>query len=71
MLATSSSGQQTGTPPAGVAGQERECAPATPDLLERYARHLSGQRGLSDNTRRIYLDDLHTFWPTAGWPGAA
>ena len=30
-------------------------------MLERYARHLSGQRGLSDNTRRIYLDDLHTF----------
>ena len=61
MLATSSSGQQTDTPPAGAGGAERECAPATPDLLERYARHLSGQRGLSDNTRRIYLDDLHTF----------
>ena len=30
-------------------------------LLERYGRYLTGQRSLSDNTRRIYLDDLHTF----------
>ena len=42
-------------------GSERECKPATPDLLERYGRYLTGQRSLSDNTRRIYLDDLHTF----------
>ncbi|MCY4418133.1 MAG: tyrosine recombinase [Chloroflexi bacterium] len=42
-------------------GLERECGPATPDLLERYGRYLTGQRSLSDNTRRIYLDDLHTF----------
>lgn len=40
---------------------ERDCAPATPDLLERYTLYLGGQRSLSDNTRRIYLDDLHTF----------
>ena len=39
----------------------QNCAPATPDLLERYGRFLTGQRALSDNTRRIYLDDLHTF----------
>ena len=42
-------------------GSERECGPATPDLLEHYGRYLTGQRSLSDNTRRIYLDDLHTF----------
>ena len=42
-------------------GPERGCGPATPDLLERYGRYLTGQRSLSDNTRRIYLDDLHTF----------
>lgn len=42
-------------------GSERESKPATPDLLERYGRYLTGQRSLSDNTRRIYLDDLHTF----------
>ena len=40
---------------------ERGCGPATADLLERYGRYLTGQRSLSDNTRRIYLDDLHTF----------
>lgn len=40
---------------------DRECSPATPDLLERYDRYLGGQRSLSDNTRRIYRDDLHTF----------
>ena len=40
---------------------ERDCRPADAELVERYVRHLSGQRGLSENTRRIYLDDLHTF----------
>ena len=40
---------------------ERDCRPADAGLVERYVRHLSGQRGLSENTRRIYLDDLHTF----------
>ena len=52
------------TSPAGVAASPREnrsCAPATADLLERYGLYLTGQRSLSDNTRRIYLDDLHTF----------
>ena len=39
----------------------KSCAPATADLLERYGLYLTGQRSLSDNTRRIYLDDLHTF----------
>ncbi len=39
----------------------RDCVPATPDLLERYSLFLTGQKALSDNTRRIYLDDLHTF----------
>ncbi len=39
----------------------RDWSPATPDLLERYSLYLTGQRALSDNTRRIYLDDLHTF----------
>ena len=43
------------------AGSERDPRPATADLLERYGRYLTGQRSLSDNTRRIYLDDLHTF----------
>ena len=46
---------------AASAGPARDPRPATPDLLERYARYLTGQRSLSDNTRRIYLDDLHTF----------
>ncbi len=41
--------------------QAKSCAPAPADLLERYALYLTGQRTLSDNTRRIYLDDLHTF----------
>lgn len=41
--------------------QTRSCAPATADLLERYGLYLIGQRSLSDNTRRIYADDLHTF----------
>ena len=39
----------------------RDPSPATPDLLDRYSLFLTGQRALSDNTRRIYLDDLHTF----------
>jgi len=43
------------------AGSERDPRPATADLLERYGGYLTGQRSLSDNTRRIYLDDLHTF----------
>lgn len=46
---------------AEAVGSDRECKPATRDLLERYGRYLTGQRSLSDNTRRIYLDDLHTF----------
>ena len=49
---------------ADVAALPRETksyAPATADLLERYSLYLTGQRSLSDNTRRIYLDDLHTF----------
>ena len=45
----------------GRVGAERECGPATAELLERYGRYLTGQRSLSENTRRIYLDDLHTF----------
>ncbi len=39
----------------------RDCAPATSELLERYSLYLTGQRALSANTRRIYLDDLHSF----------
>ena len=46
---------------AALPRETRSCAPATADLLERYALYLTGQRALSDNTRRIYLDDLHTF----------
>ena len=46
---------------AGSATADRECAPASSELLERYCRYLTGQRSLSENTRRIYLDDLHTF----------
>ena len=42
-------------------GSARDYGPASPDLMERYSRYLTGQRSLSDNTRRIYLDDLHTF----------
>ncbi len=50
-------------PPAAAAttAAPRECAPAAPELLERYRLYLAGQRGLSENTRRIYLDDLDTF----------
>lgn len=55
MLAVSDSLQREAT------NSERDCAPATSDLLERYGRYLSGQRALSANTRRIYLDDLHSF----------
>ena len=39
----------------------KTCSPAASDQLERYSLYLTGQRALSDNTRRIYLDDLHTF----------
>lgn len=49
------------TAESATVGIERGCGPATPALLERYGRYLTGQRALSDNTRRIYLDDLHTF----------
>ena len=45
----------------GAPAAARDCVPATPDLLGRYGLYLTGQRALSDNTRRIYLDDLHTF----------
>ena len=41
--------------------ETRSSAPASADLLERYSLYLTGQRSLSDNTRRIYVDDLHTF----------
>ncbi len=51
----------SGTLTGERATPERDCGPASPDLLERYGRYLTGQRSLSDNTRRIYLDDLHTF----------
>ncbi len=40
---------------------EQDCAPATPELLERYGQYLTGQRGLASNTRRVYLDDLASF----------
>ena len=60
MLATSSR-QQTDDSVGVIARSERDCAPADAGLVERYIRHLAGQRGLSENTRRIYLDDLHTF----------
>ena len=52
------------TSPPEIAATPRETrssAPATTDLLERYRLYLTGQRSLSDNTRRIYVDDLHTF----------
>lgn len=50
------------SPPVSPSARgERDCRPADAGLVERYVRHLSGQRGLSENTRRIYLDDLHTF----------
>ena len=45
----------------GTFTDERNCAPAKPELIERYGRYLTGQKSLSANTRRIYLDDLHTF----------
>ncbi len=40
-------------------------------LLERYAAHLRGQRGLSENTARIYLDDLAAFQRYLAESGAA
>ena len=46
---------------AALPREAKSCVPATADLLERYSLYLTGQRSLSDNTRRIYLDDLHTF----------
>ena len=41
--------------------EQRNWSPASPELIDRYGRYLTGQRSLSANTRRIYLDDLHTF----------
>lgn len=46
---------------AAAPRESKSCAPASTDLLERYSLYLTGQRSLSDNTRRIYVDDLHTF----------
>ena len=46
---------------AGNPARVRDSAPATAELLERYGLHLTGQKSLSANSRRIYLDDLHTF----------
>lgn len=46
---------------AALPQDSRSCAPAAADLLERYGLYLTGQRALSDNTRRIYVDDLRTF----------
>ena len=40
-------------------------------LLERYAGHLRGQRGLSENTARIYQDDLAAFQRYLTESGAA
>ena len=40
-----------------VAAEADELTP----LLERYENHLRGQRGLSDNTVRIYQEDLNAF----------
>ncbi len=40
-------------------------------LLERYSAHLRGQRGLSENTARIYLDDLAAFRRYLAESGAA
>ena len=51
---------RAGAPEAPINGN-RVPAPATTELLERYGRFLTGQRGLSANTHRIYLDDLHKF----------
>ncbi len=46
---------------AALPHETKSSAPASADLLERYSLYLTGQRSLSDNTRRIYIDDLHTF----------
>ena len=58
-------GYQLATDTTAVAvapASARDCAPAAPDLdgaLQPFPDRVSGR--LSDNTRRIYLDDLHTF----------
>ena len=39
-------------------------------LLERYETYLRGQRSLSDNTVRVYLDDLDSFIRYLGQSGA-
>ena len=51
---------RAGAPDAPING-DRVPTPATTELLARYSRFLTGQRGLSANTHRIYLDDLHKF----------
>ncbi len=54
-MATSAAIDPESTPACG------DCAPATPELLARYDRYLTGQRRLSSNTRRIYLADLSSY----------
>ena len=46
---------------AAVAAPAAAAEELTPLLLERYANHLRGQRGLSENTARIYQEDLNPF----------
>ena len=55
--------------PAAVAAPE--VAAELDSLLERYAAHLRGQRGLSENTARIYQDDLAAFQRYLAESGAA
>ena len=55
--------------PAAVAAPE--AAAELESLLERYAAHLRGQRGLSENTARIYQDDLAAFRRYLAESGAA
>ena len=52
------------TPPSDGDSQDASSVPDRDEfaeLLEKYQLYLRGQRGLSENTLRIYCDDLGTF----------
>ena len=51
------SGDSTGSPSSGTANGTAQMD----YYLERYPRYLRGQRGLSENTERVYLADLQSF----------
>ncbi len=51
----------TSLTPEPVHPEAPDPSTAQKDLVQRYETYLRGQRGLSDNTVRVYLADLDTF----------